>query len=118
MRRIALFVLVLGLAASLAAAATGRQARVAVTDRSPLTVRGSGFKAFERVVVTISSGTRVTARRTATASGAFVVRLQVAPGGKLGCDALVVRATGSLGTRVSTKVPGIECPPGPAEPGQ
>ena len=115
----ALLVLVLALAVPLAAvAAASRQARVAVTDRSPLTVRGTGFKAFERVLVTISADTRVTARRTATANGAFVVRVQVAPGGKLGCEALVVRATGSLGTRATTKVPGIECPPGPTDPGQ
>ena len=48
MRRVALLVVLLAAAAALAAAATaGQHARVAVTDRSPLTVRGTGFKPLE-----------------------------------------------------------------------
>ena len=118
MRRVALLVVLLAAAAALAAAATaGQHARVAVTDRSPLTVRGTGFKPFERVVVTVLSSARLTARRTANASGIFIVRWQTAPGGKLGCEALVVRAAGTLGTRVVTKIPGIECPQ-PVDPGR
>lgn len=98
------------------AAASGSRARVWISDRSPLAVRGSGFKAHEHVVVTAVAGGRFVRSVNAGPGGGFVARWSSVS--KLGCVTIVVRAVGNRGSIANYKVAGIECPPGPVDPGQ
>ncbi len=114
MRRLALLVGVLALIAP--TAAIGRApARVWIADRSPLVVRGSGFKAHERVTLTVQVTKPLIVKRVASTTGTFVVRLS-SDTVKLGCNTLSVRAVGNRGTIAVAKVPGMECPPPPVDP--
>ena len=94
------------------------RARVWVPDRSPLVVRGSGFVAHERVVVTVSAGSRFVHTVAATVDGAFVTRWTVVAAAKVGCGSIFVKAVGNHGTVATYKVAGIECAQGPADPTQ
>ncbi len=98
------------------AAAGGSRARVWIADRSPLAVRGSGFKAREHVVVTAVAGRRLVRSVSAGPGGAFVVRWSSVS--KLGCVTIAIRAVGNRGSIATYKIAGIECPPGPVDPGQ
>jgi hypothetical protein len=103
--------LVLLLAAAVAsapAAAAARRAAVDVVRKTPLTVKGTGFRPLERVTVTAEAGgergtVRVRADRrgalTAVFRGVFVQRC-------LGYD---VVARGAAGSRASLSVPPTVC---------
>ena len=79
------------LSAALAAGATTRPS-LRVVDGSPLVVRGTGFAAGERVVVTVAArGTVRTRRLAAGAAGAFTVRFDLT----LPCSGAFVRAVGA-----------------------
>jgi len=85
-----------------------------LVDASPLTVRGTNFKAKELVRVTFVQGTtRKTTRARATIRGRFSssagedVRLD-----RCG-DLLLVTAVGGRGSRASLKYPLPDCPPAP-----
>ena len=115
MRRLIASFAVLALLAPAAAvgnAGTAAKARIWLADRSPLVVKGSGFKPHERVVVTAQLGSRYVVRRVATAAGTFTATFTTA-GGKVGCNGIAVRAAGARGTVAVLKVPGMECPPPP-----
>jgi hypothetical protein len=113
-----LVVLLALLALPVAGAAVRPPARVAVTDRVPLTVRGTGFADHERVLVRVEVGTRLSRRTTATAAGRFVVTWPAAAAPKAGCVGIRVRAAGNRGSVATVKIPGIECPQGPTDPSQ
>ncbi len=108
-------VLLVAFGSSLAAAGS-LHARVWLTDRSPLVVRGSGFSAGSHVTVTVTGAGRLVRTVTATKSGTIIARWTVVPA-KAGCAALVVRAAGVNGAVATTKVAGIECPQPPADAG-
>ncbi len=119
MRRVLVGLLaVLVLVPSLAAGngSVTRVARVWVADRSPFAVRGSGFKAHERVTVTAVAGQRLVRTVKAGRGGAFVVRWSGVS--KQGCVLIAIRAVGNRGSVATYKLAGIECPPGPVGPGQ
>ena len=114
--------LVLVLAAllpGLAPAAAGSHARVSLVDRSPLMVKGTSFKARERVVVTVTAGTKFVRTVTATRTGTFVARFTSSATLKADCGvSLQILAVGNRGSVAGVKIPGKECPNPPADPGQ
>ena len=98
--------LVLGLAAW-TAPPTGSKPALRLLDSSPLAVKGSSFRAGERVQVVTSTGALVRVR--AGSRGGFVARFPtvlVDP-----CNGVVVNALGSRGSRASFKLPARQCPP-------
>ena len=101
------------LLAALAVAASATAAggpRVRLVDESPATVAGVGFRAAERVQVSVVAGD-VSLRKTvaATGEGRFTARWQRSlPDG---CHAIFVSAIGSRGSRAVLKVAPTECPP-------
>ena len=110
MRRIVLLVVALAVVLPGFAPAAATHARVWLADKSPLVVRGSSFKAHERVVVTVTDGARFVRTVTATSTGAFVARwTNAAPKG--GCQAMQIQAVGNRGSVARLKIPGLECPP-------
>jgi hypothetical protein len=81
---------------------------LAVTSVQPLTVRGVGFHARERVTIVAYAAGRHVATLLADARGAFVVRFR----GVIlrGCSGYAIQARGSMGSRASLRfMP--ECPP-------
>lgn len=111
--RILLATALIALGAVTAANATSPTLRL--VDRSPLLVRGSGFKAGEHVRVWLVLTTSRRYRDTlAGAAGGFTVRFTVTP---LQCPFLrSLTATGSKGSRAALKLPPSMCPQPPAEP--
>jgi hypothetical protein len=112
MRRGFLIVLVAGALAGTAAAQTKPTLRLLA--QSPLTVRGVGFHAKEkvRVTVAVSSVKRVRVVRT-TAAGAFTVEISnVTPYDPCN-DTLRVNAAGAIGDTAVLKLPQRACPPSP-----
>ena len=97
--------------------ATQAQSRIRVADRNPLVIRGSGFAPGERIRVTVSGPRRLAKTVTAARTGAFLVSWVLAAGEKESCAALAVRAVGTRGSVAAVKVPGIECPQPPQDPG-
>jgi len=87
-------------------AAGTQQAEVRVVTMSPLVVRGTGFKAHERVRVTAAPGgvRRVRSR----ANGHFTASF---PGSVDRCVGLSVVATGTRGDQAALKLPQPACPP-------
>ena len=77
-------------------------------DASPIALRGLGFKAHERVRVSVYAGERATKRLTAGARGGFVARFSnLDPSACAGFSAVAV---GNEGSRASFKrAPGM-CP--------
>ncbi|MBA2740994.1 MAG: hypothetical protein H0U46_03180 [Actinobacteria bacterium] len=71
------------------------RAKLAITDRQPLAVRGSGFVPGERVHVTAAAGRNDDVRVVANWDGAFVARFSFAVPR---CGRAWVRATGAKGT--------------------
>lgn len=79
-----------------------RHATLQLASRAPLTIAGRGFGAGEAVAVTAATaGTARTVGVTARRNGSFRARFEL----RLDrCNALVVRAAGSLGTRAVLQV--------------
>ena len=117
MPRFAVLLALLVVAVPSVAAATQAQPRLRISDRSPLVVRGSGFAPGERVRVTVSGPRRLTKTVTAVRTGAILARWALPAGDKESCAALAVRAVGTRGSVAAVKVPGIECPQPPQDPG-
>ena len=104
------FVLLLGLVAALlpiAAAASTRAAQVAVVSHSPVTVRGTGFHRYERVVVTVSARESRTRKIYATARGSF--RAVFKGYSFTYCEPYAVRAKGNRGSTAFVRII-PECP--------
>lgn len=96
----ALLVLVLAFPAS---GAPPRRAALQLQSATPVTVRGSGFGAAERVTLTLSSGrVRASATVGAKRNGSFVARFA---GVRLDrCAEFTVRAVGGRGSRAILQV--------------
>jgi hypothetical protein len=81
-----------------------RRAQLAVLGQSPLVVRGSHFKARERVRLAVKGRAgRLTAR--AGAKGGFVAVFK----NVYGCDSVTVVASGSRGSRASVNFSQYVC---------
>jgi hypothetical protein len=89
-------------AVGLAGAAT-RRPYLRITDRAPLTVRGSGFLAREYITVTAVADVRRRRRLFADARGRFIVAFR-GVSVKDECLSYRVRAVGGRGTWVSLTV--------------
>jgi hypothetical protein len=78
--------------------------RLALIGVMPLTVRGSSFKARERVTVTVAAGKGIpgTLRVRATRLGGFVASFKSVP--LVRCHPLMVNAVGAQGSRASRQV--------------
>lgn len=101
-------VLVLSALLPAAALAAGRS-HVRVTGLAPLVVRGTGFQARERVVVTVRSGTHTLATQTtSTTTGAFTARFDEKLPARV-CEGLAVTAVGARGDRAAWKAPPAVC---------
>lgn len=106
MRRLAALAVVAAvLAAPAAQAAATRAPAVRLTAVAPVTIRGTGFAALERVSVALTRNGRTTLRRTrASRRGTFTVRF-----GLLALEpcrgTIVVRATGFCGSRAALRRP-------------
>ena len=97
MRRVAIAIALLAILLPLAASAAGR-AGLRITDRSPLAVRGTGFRPLERVTVTAFEPQGSLVRRAvATRAGAFTVRFAASSDW---CNGVrEIRAVGRAGSR-------------------
>jgi hypothetical protein len=84
--------------AAAAAGATERAAapRLGVADERPLTIRGAGFEATERVLVRVAAGRVWTRRVVARAAGTFTARFAET---LADCQRFTVRAVGDLGSQ-------------------
>jgi len=96
-----------------ASAAAAGSARIRIVDASPLTVRGSGFVAHERVRVTVDAETSATRRVLTGSAGGFVARFPAITFGY--CTAFVIRAVGANGETAVVRIAAPECaqPPTP-----
>jgi hypothetical protein len=84
--------------------------RVRMLDTAPVTLRGIGFAAGERVRLTVSLGELVAARMLrAGVAGGFTTTFASMRYGRCG-PPLSVKAVGSRGSRVSWKLVPLECP--------
>lgn len=109
MRRVATLIGVVSLAvpAALLASPDGSpasqtaRASVALVSKSPVTVRGTGFRVRERVQVRIEGSVARTRSIRATAGGAFVVRFDGVTVTR--CDMVRIVAIGGAGSRAVQK---------------
>ena len=90
-----------------AGASTSRTAHITVTSRMPVVVRGTGFWAGERVVVTVSI--TKTFKKTVTATRLGAIRARFTGVAIPNCKFYSVRAKGSRGSTAFLKVM-PECP--------
>jgi hypothetical protein len=103
MTRIALVVVLcalgtLGVAKPASSQTAGNRAQLQITDLHPLTVRGAGFAANERVsVLATASGGLYAKTKVANAAGVFTMRFSISLGLCRGYYA--IRAFGSRGSR-------------------
>jgi hypothetical protein len=91
----------LGEAAPEANTAQTARPTLAITDMQPLSISGRGFKANERVVVSIGPRRRAV---TADGRGRFAVRFA-----RVSCASGTVRAVGSKGSRAAAHFPKTLC---------
>jgi hypothetical protein len=115
MKRILVLLLALTALVPALAPAAARHPRVWLADQSPLTVRGSGFKAHEKVVVTVTLDGRFTRTKDATAAGALTATW-TATTVKAGCLSVSIRAVGNRGSVATYKSVARECAPPPPPP--
>ena len=89
------------------AAAPHHQARLAPSSFDPLQVRGTGFRAYERVRVTVtpSAGDAISHRVRATRRGGFVVSFA----GIEACGGIEGVAAGSRGSHASFQSSSLTC---------
>jgi len=89
------------------AAAPHHHARLAPSSFEPLQVRGTGFRAYERVRVTVtpSAGEAISHRVRATHRGGFVVSFA----GVQACGGIEGVATGSRGSHASFQSSSLTC---------
>ena len=100
---------VLALSASSANGA-GRYATLAISDRSPLTIRGARFSPNEKVTLLVSGRIQRTRSVRAGSRGGFTTVFRVGLGR---CDALVVQAFGNRGSRAQVDLTQTACAPAP-----
>jgi uncharacterized membrane protein YedE/YeeE len=96
-----------------AAQGTTSRPQLHLLNVTPASVGGSGFRARERVVVTLTGGSNHLKRTVLTnARGAFVARFTKAVAAP-GCSQLAILAVGAQGDRASWKSPAKSCGPPP-----
>jgi hypothetical protein len=95
-----------------AASAAARTAHVSVMGTSPFTVRGTGFRAHERVTVTVFAKTTRTKRVTAGARGGFTAAFSAVTIGR--CEGYAIRAKGNRGSIAVFKTLPECAQPGPS----
>jgi hypothetical protein len=80
--------------------------RLRLADTDPVTVRGTGFKPYERLRLTVAARDRFVRRASAGPGGTFTMRL---PGVDLNtCTGFSITVTGSQGSRATFKrAPGV-----------
>jgi hypothetical protein len=98
-----------GVAAGRADSNENRTPRLRLADPAPLTLRGTGFAAGERVRVTLTAATTRTNRVVAGRSGRFLVSLAGVPYDR--CLGMSAQAVGSEGSLARLKLPQPLCPP-------
>ena len=101
--------------AAFAPAAWGAAARpqVRLVGFSPASVAGTGFRAREHVVVTVTGGSNHLKKTVVTSGrGAFVARFARAVSAP-GCSQIAIAAVGAKGDRASWKSPPRSCGPPP-----
>jgi hypothetical protein len=101
-------------AAAGAPASSEQTATIRLTNTSPLTLRGTAFKARERVTLTVqlqSAKVRRVRKLTTGPLGGFTARFSTL----IGVDRCEVIATavGARGSRAMFKAPLAQCKPGP-----
>jgi hypothetical protein len=94
-----------------ATSVTSSQPEMRVVDRTPLTLRGTGFAAGERVRLVVRVPGLAQKRVTATRRGFFVAVFSRA--GYNRCSGLTAFAIGSRGNRARLLLPAPACPPSP-----
>jgi hypothetical protein len=93
-----------------AATDAGRRPALQLIDRQPLTLKGSRFRARERVRVTVTLNDHAYVRWTrASRPGTFAVRFGDVHVDR--CSGFIARAIGNGGSRASYKLPQPLCPP-------
>jgi len=86
---------------------------IAIVDRAPLVVRGTGFRTGETVWLTATGGLGPVVVRTTAVGGSFRVFVKVLArpcGGPT-----VIRARGSRGSVAAATLPGAICVPPPRD---
>ena len=114
MRSLALAALILASIVAIPTAAAGSQPRLTLVTRTPLVVRGTGFKPSERVTVTamtLSGPRRVIVRATLAGQLSATIRIVNQPCGR----AFAIRATGNTGSTATMRVAGSACIPPPVD---
>jgi hypothetical protein len=117
MKRILIVALAVAACVPALAPAAAPHARVWLAGTTPLTVKGSGFKAGERVAVTLTAGKRFLRTTNATSTGTLTASWTGKPVEKAGCLSVHIQADGNRGSVATYKAAGKECAPGPASPG-
>ena len=118
MTRLLLLILALAALTPALAPAAVPHARVWLSDTSPLTVKGSGFKSGEKVSLTLTAGRHFAPRSLVVSPrGALTATWTGKPVLKAGCLAVTIQAVGNRGSVATFKVAGLECASGPAPPG-
>jgi hypothetical protein len=84
------------------AVASSNTAHIGFASIAPVSVRGTGFKARERVAVTVSA--KVTKKKTVTASSRGAFRATFSGFSIARCQAYAVRAKGNRGSIAFAKV--------------
>jgi hypothetical protein len=95
-------------ALALPATSIARAPHLTVTASAPLTVKGAGFAARERIRVVASLPGAAAHWATATATGGFTVRFSAMTVDS--CTAYIVRASGLQGDNAILRIRPPECP--------
>lgn len=88
----------------------GNCGKLSLVDTAPLTVKGSRFKAGERVKLVVSGSASLSRIVRAGPGGGFAVVFKAAFDR---CDPLLIRATGARGSRATIDLTQVACAPAP-----
>jgi hypothetical protein len=89
---------------------------LSIVSLDPLTVRGKGFVARERVKLLVGATAPKTRSARADARGRFTANLGIKAAGR--CASVAVQAIGSRGSRAFVDVTGPDCAPLGSPPGK
>lgn len=90
--------------------AAGHGGKLILVDTTPLVVKGSRFKAGERVKLVVTGSVSLSRVVRASAGGRFAVTFKVSLDR---CDPLLVRAIGTRGSRATIDLTQVACAPAP-----
>ena len=114
MRSLALASVLLASIVAIPTAAAVSVPKLTLVTRTPLVVRGTGFKPSERVTVTamtLSGPRRVVVRATLAGRLSATIRVVNQPCGR----AFAVRAAGGTGSIATLRIAGAPCTPPPVD---